>query len=151
MFSSRLRLDCAQGHDISYITIWAIQDLLQSRLSLFVLALSFGSCEDLLASEIADAFEHTALGKLATDTCVDTVLNGVDILVSSDLGLVHLICNPRSAQAVEPVFHLHTFGNIAGLVLAHPSKVLVLNPWHPALVLLVVIVPCRFHCDWVRC
>lgn len=64
---------------------------LQSELPSIVLAPSLTSGKYLFASEVSYAFEGTTLLKLTRDTLVDTILHGIDVLVSRNLGLVEII------------------------------------------------------------
>lgn len=41
-----------------------------------------------------------------------------------------------------------TFGNIAALVFAKPSKIFILQPWHPFFILLIVFAFDPFHGFW---
>lgn len=65
--------------------------------TLVVLSLAFRTGEDLFGSEIADTLEETALSKLPTDTFVDTILDGIDILVASDFRLGEVVCEEGMA------------------------------------------------------
>lgn len=56
--------------------------------ALVVLALSLGAGHALLGTEVADRLEETALAELAGGEVVDAVLQVVDLVDASDLGLV---------------------------------------------------------------
>jgi hypothetical protein len=58
--------------------------------ALVVLALAFAAVDDLFTGKVAHALKETALLELASHAFVDTILDGVDVLVARDLGLVEL-------------------------------------------------------------
>ena len=59
--------------------------------TIVVIALAFGARHDFLGGQIADSFKKSSLAELASDTLVDAVLNGINILVASDFCLGELI------------------------------------------------------------
>lgn len=67
--------------------------------TLVVLSLAFRAGEDLFGSQVADTLEETALSKLAPDTFVDAILDGIDILVASDFRLGEVVCENVSQLA----------------------------------------------------
>lgn len=128
--------------------------------TLVVLALPLATGEDFFGSQVPDALEGAALAELATHAFVDTVLDGVYILVACDFGLVQVVCRSETVSQRwcfrrTPVERMEsrsmwegeecTLCNVAGLVITPPAEDLVFDPRHPALVLPVVPVLCAFH------
>lgn len=116
--------------------------------TIVIFALSLGSVEAFLGSQVADGLEKTALANLARGQVVDAVLEGVYLLDASDLGLVEifykvLVLIGRSKGKRR------TLGGIAGLVvLCEPAEVDVLEPRNPLLVLRVICLLCVLHDEY---
>jgi len=115
--------------------------------TLVVLALSLTASEDLLAGEVAHTFEQAALAELPRYAFVYAILDGIDVLVAGDLGLVEVVWVGNVSQREVGCQQIQegTFGRVASLVLTKPSEVFVLNPWHPVLILFVVGLLCPLH------
>jgi len=64
----------------------------QTKASRVVLATSLTSCKDFLACEVAYTFEGATFLELPSDTFVDTILNGINILITSNLGFAQIVC-----------------------------------------------------------
>jgi hypothetical protein len=95
-----------------------------------VLALALSAVDALLGGHVADGLEEAALTDLAGDEVVDAVLEVVDLIDAGDLGLVEVL-----------------LGSVAGLViLGEPSQVHVLEPRHPLVVRLGVVLLAVLHC-----
>ena len=114
-----------------------------------VLAAALSAVHALLGEGVADTLQSAAFAQLAADEVVDAILGLVDGLDAGDLGLVEsvccrsmsvlnkTVCNTQ-AVVVDVAIRL-TLGGIAGLVVVgEPLEVLVLDPRHPVLVLVVV-------------
>jgi hypothetical protein len=97
-------------------------------------------------------FSNWPVTPLLTPSCIASILSSPVILV-----LLRLSGDFNNQYIAWPVINEgalfnqasigHTFCDIACLVLAEPSEISVFHPWHPVLVLLVVILLCGLHCD----
>lgn len=111
-----------------------------------VLAAALGAVDALLGESVANALQSTTLAKLAANEVVDTILGLVDGLDAGNFGLVESVCC-RSMSVLQTISHHKsaatavrlTLGSVAGLVVVgEPLEILVLDPRHPVLVLVVV-------------
>jgi len=91
-----------------------------SESALLALSSPLTAGEYLLGRCIAHRVEEASLCELTRDVLVDPVLDLIDIFITRDLGLVQFV-----------------LGDVARFVLSEPCQVLVLNPWHPFVVLTV--------------
>jgi hypothetical protein len=119
----------------------------------FVLAAALRAVDALLGESIANALQSTAFAELAADEVVHVALGLVDGLDAGDFGLVEGVCCGSMSVSIHhhmqrtTVHHKSfvaivirlTLGSVAGLVVVgEPLEVLVLDPRHPVLVLVVV-------------
>lgn len=118
--------------------------LLKSIFASIALPSSFTPGENFLAGKVSHAFERAAFLKLPCHALVHPILYSIDVLVASDLGLIQLVCISQRCFSTR-LAELLTFSNITGLVLSEPGEIFVLNPRHPVLILLVVVVLCGLH------
>jgi hypothetical protein len=61
------------------------------RTTALALPSSLTPCEDLLTSQLASPFQETTLAQLSTDTFIHTILDGIDVLITRDLGLGEIV------------------------------------------------------------
>jgi hypothetical protein len=98
-------LQSANG-TLSVSTKWA---LALERAALLVLASSLSSVDALLREGIADRLSKTTFANLAADKIVDTVLEVVDLVDTSNFSLVELLCmRDESAICVEGMSSVKT-------------------------------------------
>lgn len=113
--------------------------------SFVVFALAFHAVDALFTGQVADGLEESTLANLSADEIVHAILEMINLINACNFCFAECVWCMSVLVFYDSVdrgdrVSERTFGGVRSLVIvAEPLKILVLHPWHPSLVLLVVV------------